>query len=390
MTGLWDQYVYRRGTSVEELWEEMFLGREARVLYIAGAGFDTRVTAVLSTFLECVGTAGISFAHAKLALVYPKGYELGESLAEQTEQNEARLKELFAPLGDVVPVNITLADLSPEFRVSHSLQQISRDIGSLLQGYTDVILDVSSLPRIVYLSLITTILELLIPARGSPSALAACKVNFQVLVAEDAALDAQIRSEDPSEDLVIIPGYGGGIKVEAMAEWPVVWFPILGEGKTSQADKVSALAEIPAEAEVCPVLPHPSRNPRRGDELLIEYRQQFFRARRPTSVSNVMFVHEAHPFEAYRQLRGAISRYAESLGLLGGCRILVTPLSSKLLTIATALACFEMRPAGDQSTYALGLPCATPTRYVVERAALLDATPELSSLLLTGTAYESS
>jgi hypothetical protein len=296
---------------------------------------------------------------------------------------------MFAQAGSVVDIPLQLSSSDPDFRVSHALQGVTRAIREQTSVCTDVVLDVSSLPRIVYLALITGILDALVADKGAPEALSAKGVNFQILVAEDAQLDSSIRSEDPSEDLVMIPGFGGGIKVEAMARWPVVWFPILGEGRTSQFDKVAELAEIPSDAEICPILPHPSRDPRRGDNLLIQYRRQLFEKRNPTPISNIMYAHESQPFEAYRQIRYAIDRYRKSLGLLGGCRLLVTPLSSKLMTIAAGLACYEMKPTGDSADYALGIPCAAPTRYVASRADLLNSKPELSALLVTGHAYGS-
>jgi hypothetical protein len=387
MTILWDKYIFRRGAQVQELWEEMFANRSARVLYIAGCGFDVRVTAVLQEFLECKSSAGICFESATLGLIEFSGYELDDDLKKQTVANSQRLRELFENVGEVSVLPMKLADSSADFRVSHALQSGTQSLLKLIGDHTDVILDVSSLPRIVYLAMMTGILDYLIADKGSAYPLAAGGVNFQVLVAEDARLDGSIRSEDPSEDLVMIPGFRGGVKVEAMAEWPVVWFPILGEGRAGQFEKVVDLAEIPNEAEICPILPHPSRDPRRGDNLLIEYREQLFNSRRPTSVNNIMFAHESHPFEAYRQMQGAIGRYRMSLSTLGGCRLLVTPLSSKLMTIAAGLACYEMKPTEENTDYALGIPCAAPTRYVVSIEKLLASKPEISALLLTGHAY---
>jgi hypothetical protein len=387
MSFLWQNYVFRRKRQVLELWEEMFAGRKAKVLYIAGCGFDVRVTAVLKQFLDTATGSSFEIDRVTLALIQFNGYELDADLRDQTRQNSDELRRMFGGMGDIVDVPLTLASEEPDYRVSHALQAGTRAILALIQGHTDVLLDVSSLPRVVYLALMTGILDALIEDRESIGALEASGVNFQVLVAEDANLDALIRSEDPTEDLVMIPGFGGGIKVESMATWPVVWFPILGERRIAQFAKVASLAEIPADAEICPVLPHPSRDPRRGDALLVEYRQELFGANPSIPLAGVMYAHESNPFEAYRQIRSAIQQYRETLKLLDGCRILVTPLSSKLMTIGAGLACYEMKPVGDAVTYALGIPCAAPTRYVVPVAALHDSVADLSALLLTGHAY---
>ena len=91
-----------------------------------------------------------------------------------------------------------------------------------------------------------------------------------------------------------------------MRDWPLVWFPILGENRGNQLEKV--MAEIPADAEICPVLPHPSSDPRRADRLLVEYKRPLFDSQK-TEISNILLVHERNPFEAYRQLLQAMRSY---------------------------------------------------------------------------------
>jgi hypothetical protein len=138
------------------------------------------------------------------------------------------------------------------------------------------------------------------------------------------------------------------------------------------------------QAEICPVLPHPASNPRRGDELLIEYGQLL--AQRQVPPSNVLYAHESNPFEAYRQLHGAMSRFKESLKLLGGGRVAVTPLASKLITLGTALACFEMQ--GDiRDGFGVAIPYAAPRRYQVDVAEITQSKPQIAVMLLTGDAY---
>ena len=199
-------------------------------------------------------------------------------------------------------------------------------------------------------------------------------------------LDGIIRAEDPSNDLVLIPGFMGAMHAESVRDWPLVWFPILGENRAGQLKKLMSLAEIPDSAEICPVLPHPSRHPRRADDLLVEYTTPLFDTLR-TPTTNILHVHESNPFEAYRQLFRAMSRYRDSMMILGGCRIVVTPLGSKLVTLGAGLACFEMRPADLNAKYGVAIPHAEPKRYVASIQDLKDSRPEISTLLLTGEAY---
>src|SRR5262249_19845823 len=144
---------------------------------------------------------------------------------------------------------------------------------------------------------------------------------------------------------------------------------------------------IPAWAEICPVLPHPSRNPRRGDQLLVEYHDLLI-GTRETPLANIIYVHEGHPFEAYRQLIEAMLRYRRTMEMLGGCRLVVTPLASKLVTIGAALACFEMKVHAASDKSSVAIPYAEPKRYVADLGSLKASQPEISALVLTGDAYE--
>ena len=56
-------------------------------------------------------------------------------------------------------------------------------------------------------------------------------------------------------------------------------------------------------------------------------------------MSNVVYAHESNPFEAFRQIRNTLGHYQRSLQPLGGSRLLITPLASKLMTVACGLAC---------------------------------------------------
>lgn len=244
------------------------------------------------------------------------------------------------------------------------------------------------MPRATYLALLTNILQKLVPDKtvveGAAHPLYANGVNFQVLVAEDARLDGQIRAEDPSNDLLNIPGFSVVWQAESVQDWPLVWFPVLGEGRVNQLEKIAN--SIPTEAEVCPVIPHPSVDPRCGDRLLVEYREPLF-DRRKTPTSSILYAHESQPFEAYRQLLGAMKRYRSSMTILGGCRLVVTPLGSKLITLGAGLACFEMRPHGLNEGYGVAIPHAEPRRYRVSADSLRQSRPVVSVLLLTGAGY---
>lgn len=388
---LWEHYVFRRGNGVHELWDRLFDQRPVRLLYIAGRGFDVRAQSVMQEMVNSLQSSGRNIESAQLLLVGFTDYELEEEIAQLTEENAARLEAIFAPLGAVKNIAIgPSSNAEDDISASTALGLGIRAVLEEVIDQTDIVLDVSSLPRVAYLALLTSLLNKLVPDKsvvnGGAHPLVANGVNFQVLVAEDARLDGSIRAEDPSNDLVLIPGFTGAMHAESVRDWPLVWFPILGENRVSQLQKLMALAEIPDSAEICPVLPHPSLNPRRADDLLVEYATPLFSSRR-TPTTNILHVHESNPFEAYRQLLKAMQRYKDSMKILGGCRIVVTPLGSKLVTLGAGLACFEMRPADLNAKYGVAIPHAEPKRYMASVRDLRGSEPEISALLLTGEAY---
>jgi hypothetical protein len=339
-------------------------------------------------FVACQQGAERRTESATLLLLGLHDYQLDESLEQLTEENATALEEVFSPLGRTETVTVVARDGEDQASPSDLLRQRVKAVLDEVDGKTDIILDVSSLPRATYLALITNILRKLVPSKAAVKDAAhplyARGVNFQVFVAEDAELDGHIRAEDPSNDLVNIPGFFAAWQAESVQDWPLVWFPVLGEGRVNQLQKIAG--SIPMEAEVCPVLPHPSKDPRRADRLLVEYREPLFDTRN-TPTSNILYAHESHPFEAYRQLLRAMQRYQSSMSILGGCRLVMSPLGSKLITLGAGLACFEMRPADLTAKFGVAIPHAEPRRYLASVESLRQSKPEVSVLLLTGDAY---
>lgn len=386
MRMLWDQYVFRRGSDANDLWDHLFDKRPIRLLYIAGSGFDLRAQAVMRECVDSIRDSGATVEDAKLILIDFAQYNLETDLKELTIENARELQQIFSAVGRVERISYAAAEDDREFSASNTLRFGTDAVLEKVGDQTDIILDASSLPRVIYLALMTSLLNRLIPCKDAPDALAAGGVNFQVLVAEDANLDGQIMAEDPSSEIVLIPGFSGAMQAESVQDWPLVWFPILGEHRVNQLQQIIRSTEMPGEAEICPVLPHPSRNPRRADELLLEYKESLFDSRR-TPTSNILYVHESQPFEVYRQLLGAMKRYQESMMILGGCRLIVTPFGSKLITLGAGLACFEMRPEDLGAQYGVAIPHAEPTRYVAAVEPIRGSQPDICALLLTGEAY---
>jgi hypothetical protein len=114
---------------------------------------------------------------------------------------------------------------------------------------------------------------------------------------------------------------------------------MLGERHTTQFDRIQDRVK---PDEICPVLPSPARNPRRADDIIIEYQQILFDEHR-LDPRNFLYASEQNPFEVYRRLRAAVQHYGEVFRLLGGCRVAISPLSSKLMSLGALLAAYELK-----------------------------------------------
>jgi hypothetical protein len=169
--------------------------------------------------------------------------------------------------------------------------------------------------------------------------------------------------------------FGGGFDEEA-TQTPRVWIPLLGEDRLTQFDRILDLVK---PDEVCPVLPCPSRNPRRADDIVIEYRQTLFDELR-LDPREFLYASEHNPFEVYRGIRAAVLHYESVFRLLGGCKVALSSLSSKLMSLGVLLVAYELKQTGRS----VGVAHVECQGYTMDAPG---TNPELVSLWLAGECY---
>jgi len=163
--------------------------------------------------------------------------------------------------------------------------------------------------------------------------------NLFVLVSENAHVDSSIKDAGTDEDAHYLHGFTSTLDHEAFARLPKIWIPTLGE---NQAKPLSIIAHKVTPEEVCPILPMPASNPRRTDNLLIEYNDLLF-LEFMVEPRNFMYVSEQNPFDIYRAIYHTVGRYKTALESLGSCQVVLSASSSKLLSIGALLAAYELR-----------------------------------------------
>lgn len=329
----WSDYVFERGDGLASFWTDHLASGSRSLLFVIAKGFDPRMCRGLEFVLKCCPKT-----RCNVVLV---DYDEGRNSASQVYRdliagNLKGLREIIKNRGEIYDLSLTVSTADGRRIMSRSALrafQTQQDF----RGATDVVFDISSCPRSIYLPMCAKILSLLEPRDGEPT-----NPNLHVLVWDDWHLDAAIEDDGVDEVAEYIAGFSGGMQLEANAQQPSVWIPILGEHQLPQLERIYTLVE---PDEICPVLPSPAYNSRRGDSLVADYHQLLFDSWR-VEPRNIIYSSEQNPFDVYRQITRTVELYRESFKPLGEAKFVLSALSSKLLSIGALLAAYDF---GQQS-----------------------------------------
>jgi len=332
----WDPYFLKSDDDFILFWEPYLAQGNKKILFVLGRGFDPRMCNGLRKIVNCGGGSVIDC----LQIAYNEGPN-SPSLKHQLnlDTNIAEYDSIVEQCNgqSVKTINMWSNDYPSRRRVGdrNAVDVVFTGIGEITP-YTDVIIDISALPKGIYFPIISKALYLLDRGKNEPN----LKLpNLFIFVSENVHLDRQIIDVDIDETPKYIHGFSSDLEREGLKDKPVIWIPILGEGKMVQLERIYNFVN---PDEICPVLPSPSFNPRRGDDLIIEYRELLF-DRWHIEPQNIIHGHERNPFEVYRQIKKTIEHYNEALEPLNNCLAVVSADSSKLISLGALLAVYELK-----------------------------------------------
>ena len=332
----WGNYFMKSGLGFDQFWQSYQEETKPDILFIMGMGFDPRT----NNGIESVFSYKTNKKRDTIILRYFKTQEdTQEPLAPRVKEHLQRLTSFLKNAGyaSAQEKKIVLRSEDDKSISSINATYIIQDIDAL-EKYSDIIIDISAMPRGIFIPLINKCLDLV----DMYNAINTTKKNLHVIVSENSSLDSLILDKGTDEAATYI--YGLRLKeIDKTADQKEVWIPILGENQTNQFDKIK-LGLNPVE--ICPVLPFPCENLRRGDNLIIEYQDRLLNDSN-VELKNIVYADESNPFQVYRLLYGTIQRYDDSFRLLSGCKLIVSVLSSKLLTIGAFMAVYEKKKEGS-------------------------------------------
>ncbi len=328
MTLRWNDYFLRKNDEFEQFWKDYF-NLPHDVLFILGSGFDPRM---------CIGIESILGKERKglfdcMLINFHEGKNSpSRDFRHEVEENREKLQEIIKDKAELIEKEIFMENEEGHRIGPRGATNIFKDYSDY-QKYTDVILDISSLPMNVYLPLLGKILYIIDDQKDKD----AKKINLHVIVAENTIADKSIKKSGLADRADFLYGFPGNLDVVSKEDEPTVWIPVLGE---SQKLQIELIYDKISPQEICPVLPSPSVNPRRGDDLLLEYREIILNELDIES-QNIIHGAEQNPFELYRQIQKTIEHYRDALDPIGKCKFALSSLSNKLMSLGVFLVAYE-------------------------------------------------
>jgi hypothetical protein len=305
-----------------EFWKAQLQQPDANVCVITGIGFDPRCRAAIDRLLTVskpgqVAVLGLRFKTALDAI------EPVKLLNQYAEANQKAINNTGCQqvgLGDV--------QLQDENRFSAGGPTALRFVSNHLQDlskFRHVIVDISGMPRSVFYPLISYLC-----ARSDQGLIN----NLHVTVAESAELDSKIiLSEFGSADFIHT--------FRLTEKKKLVWVPIIGGRERDRILKIHNQIKDDC-LEIVPILPFPSTPLRKPDDVLINNSDVLFEELAVID-SNILLCDQKNPFDIYRKIVALHDYYTDKLSALGGVATIVSPLSSKLLSLGALLASIERK-----------------------------------------------
>ena len=310
-------------TDFERFWKDRSRDPNVRVLIILAVGFDPRSLATIQRLSKL--DFGNRIGHFAFRLDARPTFGQSGTVIEDLSADNLRTLEGLKSRREGLH-KLPIYDDEGHTIIGRRTLEVMHGSLSILRGYSDVVVDISGMPRGAYFPLIAYLLRL--ADKGEFQ-------NLHVSVIEDPFLDSLISGRE----------YGQADYLHTFrhhSEAKIVWLPMLGDNEVSRLEKIYNRVKSDC-IEICPILPFPAMSLRRVDDITVQHSEILFEAFR-VSFDNLILCDERSPFDVYRKILDIEEYYSRRLGAvpsIGTTRTVVSPLSSKSMSLGMLLAAIE-------------------------------------------------
>jgi hypothetical protein len=321
----WDTCLTLTDTDRDEFFAEYLDQAGRSCLLIGGAGFDPRAAHVAKYFgsFQRAKMRGI-FIREERKLPQP---QLGKLADENRGSIGGHLK------GNAVFAKLNMFESDVPVGGRKMLEILSKE---RFEEITDIILDISALSCSVFFPVTRYLLEVCAKAAKAKRSL-----HLHLLTMEEPQVDRQIRGI-PGESVSHLHGFRGDQSMDAGAQKPLLWIPVLAPGTGEILRRVYTYLSRDTNQtpiDVCPIIPFPCHDPRMPDLLICEFRDLLVKW--GADFRSLLYAAESDPLDAYRAICEICSARHTTFKALGGSSVVLTPVGNKLLAVGAMLAAIE-------------------------------------------------
>lgn len=200
----------------------------------------------------------------------------------------------------------------------------------LISNYDSIIIDTSAMPRGVYFSLIKHLLSIKEYR------------HLSVAVCENSGCDDRIQPLIVRDSAEYLPGFDTFSMSTESDDAETIWLPVLG---MNEGESFSIISEFLKPVEICPVIPFPAFDIRRGEKILRKNADYLFRAL-DVEKRNIIYVPEKYPVLVAQKLYETVCYYAKAFSDNRNMKYAFSSQSSKLIDIGVLLAVLALKDVG--------------------------------------------
>jgi len=372
----WSPYLFRAAEEFDSFYSDYLHHSKRDVLFVVARGIDPRMCSGIEKILSFGGQG----RRDAILLNFEEDVSTSNAQGDDpASTNVSKLRSLLSTRHTITPKALFVwTDSTPSRRRVAATKAVRLFCQpGITDGYSDVIVDISSMRRGVYFSILGHLMQAFQKKQNQGS-----RINLHIVCANSPEIDRRIVSVGIDEAADYVMGFAGDLDMHSSEEIPKVWIPILGSGQEAKLEKIHTLLR---PAEICPVLPSPSSSGKRADDLVKEYWQLLLDTW-GVEAGNVIYASEDNPFDVYRQIHRVVRDYNRALDPIGGCKVAVSALGSKVLSIGTLLACYELR----QEEASIGIAHVESQSYEISsnNQALTSDQIKLTTTWVVGECYD--